>query len=428
MSQAAKVLPPPLAPSVGDRVAHAVPDQAKFSGYQKFVVAMLAFLQFTIILDFMILSPLGAMLMPALKITPSEFGLVVSCYAFSAGAAGLLSAGFADRFDRKRMLLVFYAGFLVGTLLCAVADSFAFLLLARIVTGLFGGVIGSTVFAITTDLFPFQMRGRVMGFVQTAFAASQVMGLPLGIYLANAWNWHAPFFMIVAFGTLVGLVILRYLQPIDGHLRTKVDRSAFHHLWQAAQSRRHLQGFAATALLAVGGFMLMPFSSAFSVHNLGVAVGDLPHVYMVTGLCAIFAGPFVGRASDRYGKFRVFLLGTLLTIIMVTIYSNLGRTPLVVVMLINALMFVGITARMIPSQTLMSAIPDPQSRGAYMSISSSIQQMAGGIASVIAGHIVEAQADGSLLYFDRIGYVVVLASLFTLAMMLRIHRLVPEKA
>jgi len=303
-----------------------------------------------------------------------------------------------------------------------------FLLVARIVTGLFGGVIGSIVFAITTDLFMFSMRGRVMGFVQTAFAASQVLGLPLGIYLANAWNWHTPFFMIVAVGALVGLMILRYLQPIDGHLRLKNERSAFQHLLKTGQSPRNLQGFAATALMAVGGFMLMPFSSAYSVHNLGVDLSDLPSVYMVTGLSAIVAGPLVGRASDRFGKFPVFLFGTAITIVMVTIYCNLGHASLAMVMLIYSLLFVGISARMIASQALMSAIPEPQSRGAYMAISSSIQQMAGGVAAVMAGHIVVAQADGSLLYFELIGYVVALASLFTLVMMLRIHRLVPEPA
>ena len=180
-----------------------------FTPYQKFVVAILAFLQFTIILDFMIISPLGAVLMPALKITPSQFGLVVSVYAFSAGAAGLLAAGFADKYDRKKLLLFFYTGFVIGTLLCGLATSYAFLLVARLVTGLFGGVIGSIVFAITTDLFPMSKRGRVMGFVQTAFAASQILGLPSGLYLSNHWGWNAPFFMIVAVSIMIGLEIGR---------------------------------------------------------------------------------------------------------------------------------------------------------------------------------------------------------------------------
>src|SRR5499425_2058036 len=157
----------------------------KFSGYQRFAVALLAFLQFSIVLDFMIISPLGAMIMPDLNIGPQRFGEVVSAYAFSAGTSGFLAAGFADRFDRKRFLLFFYSGFIAGTMLCALAPNYPLLLAARIVTGLFGGVIGSIVLAIATDLFPLQMRGRVMGVVQTAFAASQVLGIPFGIFLAN---------------------------------------------------------------------------------------------------------------------------------------------------------------------------------------------------------------------------------------------------
>ena len=184
-----------------------------FTGYQKFVVAVLAFLQFTIILDFMILSPLGALLMPAFKISPSQFGLVVSIYAFSAGLSGLFAAGFADRFDRKRMLLFFYSGFILGTFFCGMAPNYHFLLLARMVTGFFGGVMGSIVLAIITDLFPLEKRGRVMGFVQTAFAASQVLGIPIALILSNRWGWHIPFFAIVAISSAVGVLIWSYLKP-----------------------------------------------------------------------------------------------------------------------------------------------------------------------------------------------------------------------
>src|ERR1700678_1204352 len=149
-----------------------------FSRYQSILVALLALVQFTIIIDFMIMSPLGAIIMPALDISAAQFGVAVSAYAFSAATSGILAAGFADRFDRKRLLLFFYVGFICGTLLCGIAPNYPFFLSARMITGLFGGVIGSVVFAITTDLFPFQARGRVMGFIQTAFAASQILGIP----------------------------------------------------------------------------------------------------------------------------------------------------------------------------------------------------------------------------------------------------------
>src|SRR5580704_3178262 len=274
-----------------------------FSPYQKFVAAILAFLQFTVILDFMILSPLGAQLMPALQISPVQFGLLVSTYAFSASVSGFLTAGFADRFDRKKLLLFFYVGFIVGTTLCGVASSYPFLLAARIITGTFGGVIGSIGMAIAADLFPLEQRGRVMGVVQTAFAASQVMGLPLGLYLSNKWNWHAPFLMIAGIGAAVGLVIIFGLKPIDAHLKLKNDRNAFQHLLKTVSRPMYLRGFAATVLLATGGFMLMPFSSAFTVNNLGISLAHLPMIYFVTGISSIIVGPLLGRLSDSVGKY-----------------------------------------------------------------------------------------------------------------------------
>lgn len=399
----------------------------KFSNYQKAVVAILAFLQFTIILDFMVISPLGAMLMPALNITPSQFGVVVSVYAFSAGISGILAAGFADHFDRKKLLLFFYVGFLIGTLLCGLAGDFHFLIFARMITGIFGGVIGSIVLAIATDVFPMNMRGRVMGVVQSAFAASQVLGIPAGLYFSNLWGWHAPFLMIVGVGMLVGVGIFVFLKPIDDHLKLQKDRSALKHLWSTLTNKQYTLAFASTALLSTGGFMLMPFASAYSVNNLGIDMVHLPVVYLVTGLAALVAGPLIGRASDSYGKFVVFASGCLVSIVMVLIYTHLGITPLVWVVVVNVVMFIGIFARIIPSQALMSAIPTAANRGAFMAVSSSLQQMSGGIAAVIAGLIVVNDKTGMILHFDQVGYIIVGTTTATMIMMYFINGAVMRK-
>jgi len=390
---------------------------ASFTSYQRWVLGLLTFLQFTIILDFLMLSPLGALLMPGLNISPEQFGLVVSVYAFSAGASGIAAAGFADRFDRKRLLLVFYGGFVAGTLMCGVAHTYGFLLLARTVTGVFAGVVGSTVFAITTDLFAYQVRGRVMGILQTAFAVSNVVGVPVALALSNRWGWNAPFLLIVAVAALVGVAAMRYLRPIDAHLKLHPDRSPMHHLLHIVTTRRYLQGFAATVLLATGGFLLMPYMSAFLVHNLGIDFGQLPLVYMITGASSIVAGPLIGRAADVVGKFVVFAFGCAVTITMVLIYTHLGVTPIAVVILINCVLFIGVFSRMISAQALISAIPSAADRGAYMSISSSIQQVSGGFAAIVAGLIVSESASGALEHFDIVGYVLVGTTLITLAMM-----------
>lgn len=395
-----------------------------FSGYEKFLIAILTILQFTVILDFMVLSPLGAILMPALSIDPQQFGWVVSAYAFSAGASGLLAAGFADRFDRKRMLLVFYAGFLGGTLLCGLAPDYHLLLGARIVTGIFGGVISSICFAIVTDIFAMHMRGRVMGFLQMAFASSQVLGIPVGLYAANRFGWHSPFLIIVALGLPVGFIIVLKMRPVDGHLKLKVDKHPLHHLYSTVTKPRYLRGFAATTLLATGGFMLMPFGSAFGTGNLGLSTDDLPTLYMVTGITAMVAGPIAGRLSDAIGKYKVFVAGSTLGMVLVLIYTNLGVSPLWLVTLITAALFAAITARIVGASALMSGVPAPQDRGAFMGVSSAFQQISGGIASAVAGAIVVKTSSGALAHYDILGFVVIGAMLITIIMMYTIHRLV----
>ena len=400
----------------------------QFTRYQKFVAGLLAFLQFAVILDFMIMSPLGVLIMPALEITPRQFGLVVSAYAFSAGITGLLTAGFADRFDRKRLLLFFYTGFVAGTLWCGLAHSFEMLLAARIMTGVFGGVIGSIVLAIATDLFPAQLRGRVMGVIQTAFAASQVLGLPVGLYLSNHWSWQAPFLAMAVFGTVGGLVIAWRLRPVADHLALRQERSAFKHLLHTVTEPRHLTAFATTALLTTGGFMLMPFASAFTVNNLGIPLHDLPTVYLVTGLCTIFVGPLIGKAADRLGNLPVFMGGSGMTITMVMIYTHLGTVSLPVVIAVNVLMFIGIFSRMIPYQALVASVPEPAKRGSFNAISASIQQLAGGVASLVAGHIVSIAPDGQLQHFPVIGYVLVGTTLIAVALVWRIQQDVQKHA
>jgi predicted MFS family arabinose efflux permease len=404
------------------------PASASFSGYQKVVVGMLAFLQFAVILDFMLMAPLGAVIMPSLSIAPAQFGTVVSAYAFAAGVSGLITAGFADRFDRKKLLLFFYLGFVLGTLWCGLAQTFESLLLARTVTGLFGGVIGSVVLAIATDLFPPQMRGRVMGFIQTAFAASQILGIPIGIYLSNQWNWHVPFLSLAALGLVGGLLIAWQMRPVADHLKIPQEHSAFNHLRHTVTEPRYLLSFVSVLFLATGGFMLMPFSSAFTVNNLGISLHDLPIIYLVTGIATIFVGPLVGKAADAFGKLRIFFIGTALTIVMVLIYTHLSVSTLTIVTVINVVMFVGIFSRMIPFQALMSQVPAQTQRGSFNAINASISQLAGGVASLVAGHIVQQGADGKIHHYDVAGYVVVATSLTACVLLWRIQRGIAVRA
>jgi predicted MFS family arabinose efflux permease len=273
-----------------------------------------------------------------------------------------------------------------------------------------------------------QMRGRVIGVVQTAFSASQVLGVPVGIYLANLWNWHVAFLALVLIASPVGLVIVLFMKPVSAHLELKQESSPWAHLIDTVVVPKHLLAFATTTLLVTGGYMIMPFGSVYTVNNLGIPLAELPTVYFATGLFTIVTGPLVGRASDAFGKFNTFIFGCALSIIMVLIYTHLGHVSLFVVVAVSVLMFVGIFSRMIPSQALMSAIPEPAKRGSFNAINASMQQMAGGVASVVAGMVVMQDADGSLEHFDWLGYVIVATTLLSLWLMYFIQRAVAQVA
>lgn len=399
-----------------------------FTFNQKIIIAILALLQFTVILDFMVISPLGDILMKTLNMTTANFGFAVSAYAFSAGISGLLAAGFADKFDRKKLLIFFYTGFIIGTVFCALSTSYITLLLARIFTGLFGGVIGSVSLAIVTDLFVIHQRGRVMGFIQMAFATSQILGIPMGLYFANHWGWHSSFLMIAALGLIILFAIITQMPAITKHLELQSDKSPFLHLWHTLSNKNYQIGFAAIAFLSVGGFMLQPFGSAFLVNNIHISQLELPMVFFCTGVSVLFIMPIIGKLSDKVSKFRLFAAGSILSMIIIIIYTNLGPVPLWEIVLLTMVMFMGIMSRVIPANTLNTAIPEMKDRGAYMSITSSMQQIAGGIAAVCAGFIVHQKTKTSPLEnYDILGYVIAAVTFCTILLMWRVNQLAKKR-
>ena len=314
---------------------------------------------------------------------------------------------------------------MLGTLFCGLAPNYEFLLAARIFTGIFGGVIGSISFAIIADLFPLSMRGRVAGLVQASFAAAQVMGLPIGLYLANHFGWHSPFLMIVGVAIVAGISIVLKLQPVTAHIAANKGRNPVKHLIKTATTPRYVVGFSATMLLAVGGFMIMPFGSTFVNRNLGLPMDKLPMLYMINGAFAMVAGPLVGRLSDAFGKYKTFVVGTILSSIMLVFYTGLKEATLPLIVATNVLLFMGISGRMVSAFALGSALPAMPDRGAYMSINSSLQQFSGGVASWVAGLIViQANPDAPLEHYNIVGWVAASVGILTLFLMYRVHRLV----
>jgi predicted MFS family arabinose efflux permease len=284
------------------------------------------------------------------------------------------------------------------------------------------------VLAITTDLFSLQQRGRVMGFVQTAFAASQVLGIPAGLFLSNHWSWHISFGAIILLSIAGMAAIALLMKPVNAHLLLQQENTAFRHLIATVTQTRYTLAFLVTTLLATGGYMLMPFGSAYTVHNLGIDITHLPTVYLVSGLFSIITGPLVGRASDAFGKFPTFVFGSAMSAVMVLIYTHLGQSTLTTVIVVNVLMFVGIFSRMIPSQALISAIPDPSQRGSFSAVSASLQQLSGGLGSVLAAVIIAENPDGTLRHFDWLGYIVVATACVSLVGMYFVQKSVAHRA
>ena len=399
-----------------------------FTSYQKIIIFLLAILQFTIVLDFMILAPLGDILMKSMNMSTKQFGTVVSAYAISACISGIFAAGFADKFDRKKLLLFFYAGFILGTYFCAISYNYETLFIARIITGLFGGVIGSISMAIITDIFSINQRGKVMGFVQMAFGGSQILGIPIGLVLANYWSWHATFYMVLILAFILGIALVIKLKPLTEHLKLINNKNALQHLLQTIKKKDYRIGFLATALLSMGGFMIMPFSTAFIVNNIHIAQSQVAIIFFFTGIFSIIIMPIVGKLSDKYDKLMIFGIGTIIAIVMVVIYTHLSPVPIWLVIIVNIVLFIGIMSRMVPATALNSAVPDAYDRGAYMSINSSLQQFAGGIAALFSGLVVVQKSKNSPIEnFDVLGYVMVVLMLMCFYFVFKVNRLLKKR-
>jgi predicted MFS family arabinose efflux permease len=278
------------------------------------------------------------------------------------------------------------------------------------------------------DLFPLEQRGRAMGFMQMGFGASQVLGIPISLYIANHWGWQSPFIMIVGLATIIWLGTIFKLEPITKHLEVKSEKTAVKHLWHTIKLRDYRIGFLTTALMSLGGFMMMPWGSAFAVNNLEVSYARLPILFMVGGVASLIIMPLVGKLSDKIDKFKIFTIAAIWMMIVVVVYTNLMPVHFAIIIIMNILMMIGIMSRMVPSMALVSALPQMQDRGAFMSINSSLQQIAGGIAAAVGGMIVVQKTKTSpLQHYDTLGYVIVGIMIINIIMVYRVSKIIKAR-
>jgi MFS transporter, DHA1 family, inner membrane transport protein len=373
---------------------------------EKLLLFVLACLNFTHIMDFMILMPLGPQLMRSFNISPQQFSLLVSAYSFSAGVSGFCVAFIADRFPRKHLILVAYAGFVVGTLACALAPTFAWLMVARTVAGLFGGVLGAQVMAAVSDTFAYERRAAAMGVVMTAFSVASVVGVPTGLYLASVWSWHAPFWFVGGLGVLVTGLIYQFVPRLDEHLkdRSKQTHQPFEVLTNILKSPNQLRALWLTTTIMLGHFSIIPFISPYLVANVGFSEQNIFMIYAVGGALTLFTAPQVGKLADRRGKYPVFVVFALLSMIPMWLITNLNINSLPAILGASGLFFIFSNGRLIPTQAMTSSVVLPQQRGGFLAINTSLQLLMQSVAVYWAGLIIERQPDGKLLHYNWVGY------------------------
>jgi predicted MFS family arabinose efflux permease len=377
--------------------------------------------QFTHMMDFMIMMPLGPQFMRAFGITPTQFGFLVSSYSFSAGAAGFAAGFFMDRFDRKHALLFLYGGFVLGTLCCALAPNYFTLFLSRTVAGAFGGVAGSVVLAIIGDVIPFERRGRAMGVIMTAFSLASIFGLPVGLMFAGRWGWHAPFLLLAGTGLVILVTARQTLPELLPH-----GHGTAHDAWQQMRQilthTNHHRAFALIAVLTASGSLIYPYLTPSMVANVGLPESKMWLIYLFGGVATFLTSRYFGMLSDRYGKLKMFTILALSSAIPTLGITYLPPSPVWVVLIVTTTFMIFTSGRFVPSMAMITASVESRYRGGFMSVNSAMQQIAAGLATSGGALLVGGDAAGHITGYSRLGWlsVILLAGAILLARRLRV--------
>jgi len=400
---------------------------------ERYLLLTLAGIQFSHVLDFMIMMPLGPILIAAFGITTHEFGFLVASYSFTAAVSGLLAATFVDRFERRRLLLTMFALFGLATLACGLAPGYTTLLAARGLAGAFGGVMGAQVQTVLGDVIPFERRARASSMVSAAFSVSSITGVPLSLWLADHFQWRAPFIFIAALVVLFILVGLRVLPELRHHIGTEKRAHPFVAMFAVLRDANHLRALLFSALIIFSGFTVIPYITLYAVHNVGIAQSDIPLIYLVGGTATLITSRLIGYWADLYGKVRVYRLVAIAALLPLFVVTHTGVVPLWLWLVCTTAFFVLVSGRMNPAMAIITSAAQPKLRGTFMSLNATTQALAMGLASTLAGFIISQDNAGHIVDYGTVGYVAMAANLLAVWFVSRIamhdrHAVVPDVA
>ncbi len=400
---------------------------------ERYLLLTLAGIQFSHVLDFMIMMPLGPVLIAEFGITTHEFGLLVASYSFAAAASGLLAATFVDRFERKRLLLAVFGLFGLATLACGMAPGYATLLIARGLAGAFGGVMGALVQTMVGDVIPFARRARASGVVSAAFSVSTVAGVPLSLWLANHFQWRAPFVFIAVLVVLFILGGMRVLPEMRHHIDTEKRQHPFAAMFAVLRDPNHLRALLFSALLIFSGFTVIPYITVYAVHNVGISQQDIPYIYLFGGMATLVTARLIGRWADLRGKIWIYRLVAIAASLPLLVVTHIGAVPLWLWLVCTTAFFILVSGRMIPAMAIITSAAQPRLRGTFMSLNATTQSLAMALATTLAGFIITQDAGGGIAGYATVGYVAVAANVLAIWFVARVamhdpHAVVPDVA
>ncbi|MFK7949191.1 MAG: MFS transporter [Saprospiraceae bacterium] len=376
---------------------------------ERLLLFILAVIQFTHIIDFMIIMPLGSTLMQTFDISPQQFSLIVSSYAIAAFVTGLISAFFLDKFDRKTALLTGYIGFTIATFACAFSTSYPIFLIMRSLTGVFGGILASLILSIVADAVPLHRRATAMGYIMMAFSTASVVGVPFGLYLAASFSWEVPFLAVGGISVImIGVTIFKF-PAMRQHLETAHERpNALENIIGIFKNPNQLRALGFTMMMMLGHFTIIPFIAPYMIRNVGFSDIDVSYIYLIGGLATFVTLPLFGKLADKHGHKRVFMIMGSLAIIPILLITNLPAVSIVVALMVTTLFFITSSGRSVPATTMVTSVVKSENRAGFMSLRSSANQLALALASIIAGAIViEDEVTETLLHYDWVGYLAV---------------------